>query len=193
MVSQSNNMDKKHKIYKAALELFTADGFYGSPTSAIAKKAGVANGTLFHYFPTKETLIKALYMELKDNFLLSITENYNRKESYRERVKLLWSGIIHWAYSDSMEFRFIQQFSNSPYLNHLTKEQKTRHDLFFMDLFEEGLTKNILKELSVDLLIQTSLSQVYGLIEYIYQYPSFINDKAKMDLAFDSFWDAISK
>jgi AcrR family transcriptional regulator len=185
-------MDKKHKIYRAALELFVSEGFYGTPTAAIAMKAGVANGTLFHYFPTKELLINALYMELKDNFLLSITENYNPEENIYNRIKLLWNSIIKWAISEPLEFRFIQQFSYSPFLNHLTDEKKSRHTVLFRTIFEEGIKKNIFKDLPVDLLMQLSLSQVYGLIEYIHQVPALSNNQEKIDRAFDCFWTGIS-
>jgi AcrR family transcriptional regulator len=42
-------MDKQQEILSAALQLFVANGFHGTATSKIAKEAGVANGTLFHY------------------------------------------------------------------------------------------------------------------------------------------------
>jgi AcrR family transcriptional regulator len=186
-------MDKKNIIYRAALELFGSAGFYGTPTAEIANKAKVANGTLFHYFPTKDLLIIALYMEVKDNFLLSITENYNREENYKDRIKALWKGIIRWATTEPNEFNFIQQFSSSPYMNQLTHEQKERHNLFFRPIFEEGQKKNILKDLPVDLLVQISLKHIYGLVDYIFLEPEFSHNQVKMDLAFDCYWDGICK
>ena len=59
-------MEKVDKILEAALQLFTSKGFHGTPTSEIAKTAGVANGTLFHYFKTKEELINNLYLHVKN-------------------------------------------------------------------------------------------------------------------------------
>ncbi len=44
---------------RAALELFARQGFYRTTTKAISRKAGIAEGTLFNYFRTKEDL--ALY------------------------------------------------------------------------------------------------------------------------------------
>ena len=60
-------MDKREQILLAALKLFTEFGFHGTPTSKIAVEAGVSNGTLFHYFKTKEALILALYDYVKKN------------------------------------------------------------------------------------------------------------------------------
>src|SRR6478735_9416523 len=57
---RAENKEKtKQAILKAALELFAERGFYRTPTKAISKRARIAEGTLFNYFPTKEDL--ALY------------------------------------------------------------------------------------------------------------------------------------
>ena len=49
----------RRAILRAALDLFAEKGFYRTTTKAISKKAGIAEGTLFNYFETKEDL--ALY------------------------------------------------------------------------------------------------------------------------------------
>jgi len=57
---RNENKEKtKQAILAAALKLFAERGFYNSSTRAISRKAGIAEGTLFNYFETKEDL--ALY------------------------------------------------------------------------------------------------------------------------------------
>ena len=56
---------KKTAIAGAAARLFTERGFHGTPTSLIAREAGISNGTLFHYFPTKEELINFAYFDIE--------------------------------------------------------------------------------------------------------------------------------
>src|ERR671912_1566139 len=48
--------DTKERIVAAALTLFRVKGFEATTTKAIAKKARVAEGTVFNYFPTKEDI-----------------------------------------------------------------------------------------------------------------------------------------
>ena len=48
--------DTRTAIIKAALKLFTERGFHDTSTAQISRKAGVATGTLFNYFPTKKDL-----------------------------------------------------------------------------------------------------------------------------------------
>jgi AcrR family transcriptional regulator len=57
---RTENKEKtRQAILRAALELFASLGFYRTTTKAISRKAGIAEGTLFNYFRTKEDL--ALY------------------------------------------------------------------------------------------------------------------------------------
>jgi len=58
-VRAANKEKTRKAILRAAIELFARKGFYATTTKAIARKAGIAEGTLFNYFPTKEDL--ALY------------------------------------------------------------------------------------------------------------------------------------
>jgi len=54
----------KEQILSAALQLFREKGLEGTTTKEISKKAGIAEGTLFNYFKTKEDL--ALYFFQKE-------------------------------------------------------------------------------------------------------------------------------
>ena len=59
-----NKERTKEQILDAALELFRKHGLDGTTTRQISKRAGIAEGTLFNYFKTKEDL--ALYFFQKE-------------------------------------------------------------------------------------------------------------------------------
>jgi len=56
---------KRNAILDAATRVFAERGLTAAPTSEISKRAGVAEGTLFTYFKTKDDLINSLYREIK--------------------------------------------------------------------------------------------------------------------------------
>ena len=56
--------DKRNAILAAATQVVAEQGV-GAPTATIARVAGVAEGTLFTYFATKDELLNRLYLELK--------------------------------------------------------------------------------------------------------------------------------
>lgn len=51
---------RRQQIFQTALQLFVQQGYYGTKTSQISKCAGISEGLLFHYFPTKENLLEEL-------------------------------------------------------------------------------------------------------------------------------------
>ena len=53
----------RRKILDAAQELFRTTGFEATTTRDIARAAGIATGTLFNYFPTKEAIVTTLVMD----------------------------------------------------------------------------------------------------------------------------------
>ena len=51
----------RQKLLRAALELFTGEGFLASTTPIIAARAGVAEGTIYRHFTSKEHLLNEVY------------------------------------------------------------------------------------------------------------------------------------
>jgi AcrR family transcriptional regulator len=49
--------EKQRRVVEAALEVFAERGFAGASTSEIAKRAGVAEGTIFRHYKTKKELL----------------------------------------------------------------------------------------------------------------------------------------
>jgi AcrR family transcriptional regulator len=55
--------DSRERILDAAEDLFAADGYAATPTARIARRAAVAKGLLFYYFPRKTDLLRTLFAE----------------------------------------------------------------------------------------------------------------------------------
>lgn len=68
---EKNRRDKQHRITAAAASLFASKGVDGTSTTDIARKAGVAKGTLFLYAPNKTDL---LFMVMHDRLEQTVDE-----------------------------------------------------------------------------------------------------------------------
>ncbi len=130
--------DKKTAIMDAALKLFTERGFHGTSTAQISKDAGVATGTLFNYFPTKEDLINSLYFEVKGRLSSCIKEGIDSEATFEARMKKLWSNFIRCGVNNPEEFLFVGQFSSSPYITKITREEAMKEYDVILDMVEEG-------------------------------------------------------
>ena len=60
-VRESKKRDKEARIRAAAMELIRRHGFAATTTAAVAKRAGIATGTLFRYVKTKEELLDLVF------------------------------------------------------------------------------------------------------------------------------------
>ena len=63
-------------------------------TSAISSAAGVAEGTLFTYFKTKDELINALYREIKLELADAMMSDFPRRASIRNRLQHVWDRYL---------------------------------------------------------------------------------------------------
>lgn len=61
--------DKSQQIIDAAIRVFARNGYYNSRVSDIAKEAGIAAGTIYLYFKTKDEILVTLFREQMAGFV----------------------------------------------------------------------------------------------------------------------------
>ncbi len=66
---EQNKERTKERILQAALQLFREKGIEGTTTKQISKRAGIAEGTLFNYFRTKEDLALYFFQKETENLI----------------------------------------------------------------------------------------------------------------------------
>lgn len=95
-MARARSEEKRAAILQAAA-LEIAESGLGASTARIAKGAGVAEGTLFTYFASKDELLNELYVELKGDVYRRIEEEFPAKASLRERARHIWVEYLRWA------------------------------------------------------------------------------------------------
>lgn len=76
----------RDRLVRAALELFTTQGYHTSTTPQIARRAGVAEGTIYRHFDGKEHLLNEIYRAAV-RLLLSAVQDAPPSLSCRERLE----------------------------------------------------------------------------------------------------------
>ncbi len=89
--------DKRKLLYDCAKELFGIKGFKDTNISEITQKAGVAVGTFYKYYPSKEKLFMDIFLEenvrLKKRFLKSLDLTQSPLEIMRQMMALNAEGM----------------------------------------------------------------------------------------------------
>lgn len=79
--------DKRELITEAAIEVFADKGFNQARVSDVAKRAGVADGTIYLYFKNKEDLLLSIFEQKMDELLAGLGEALARTDDPVARVR----------------------------------------------------------------------------------------------------------
>ncbi|WP_225766642.1 TetR/AcrR family transcriptional regulator [Inquilinus sp. Marseille-Q2685] len=104
--------EKRDAILAAAAELIAALGL-GASTAKIAKAAGVAEGTLFTYFPTKDDLLNQLFLEIETDLAAAVLAAGPAGSDPRDRVRQLWDRMIDWGLANPVRRKALRQLKVS--------------------------------------------------------------------------------
>ena len=158
------NPDKQEAILATALTLFTERGFFGTPTSMISKEAGVATGTLFFYFKTKEDLIDTLYRRVKSEAAQAMRQGLAKEKTPLAKLRRLGHNAVAWGIENPQKRKFMEQFAHSPFVSTSAQEEGMSHFLFMQDLVNDGIRDGSIRAIDPTLLFCMMAASFSGLI-----------------------------
>ena len=81
--------DKPQQIIDAAVRVFARNGFYNSRVSDIAREAGIASGTIYLYFKTKDEILVTLFREKMAAFVTALRTEIAREAGAEAKIRRL--------------------------------------------------------------------------------------------------------
>ena len=78
--------DKRERILRAAIKVFARKGFYATRVSEIAKAAGVADGTIYLYFDSKDDVLVRIFEDRITKLLDVLRDEIAQGRSVDERL-----------------------------------------------------------------------------------------------------------
>lgn len=145
-------MDKRQVILQVMLRLITEQGIHATPMAQIAKEAGVAAGTIYHYFPSKEQLLNELYLDVKREFGEVLRKQLLTDLPFKEKFWQLWQALYLYYVENPLAFGFSAQLVHSPLIAAGVKEQGKIFYQPVFDFFTSGIQQGILKPMDVVLM-----------------------------------------
>ena len=184
--------NKRRNILNTAMRLFNERGFHATPTSLIAKKFKVSVGTLFNYYPTKDELINAIYLDIKVHSKIMFLELIEERKSHHDNLLSMWTAVIKWGINNPEEFAYSELYLNSPF-------KKTLVDEKVMDAYKK-FRESILVAISPSTVcIKYPEYSMYYINEAIHATTKFILNNYVEDIdkfiraSFDLLWYGFSK
>lgn len=79
--------DKRERILNAAVKVFARSGFHATRVSDVAKAAGVADGTIYLYFTSKEHLLVSLFEDRVERLIAFVSAELPKLKTARARLR----------------------------------------------------------------------------------------------------------
>lgn len=140
-------VDKKSAILKSVLKLVNRQGFYHLNMKSIAKEAGIAAGTIYLYFKSKEDLINALYAMIAEEFNQAVLNSYEEGKVIKDNFFKMLNAAAEFYLVNPDQFSFMEQYTYAPFL---FKENQDQNFSLLLPIYkmmslgkQEGTIKNI--------------------------------------------------
>lgn len=149
--SRARLEQRESDIMEAASRLFADEGFHGTSTRKIAAAAGVSEGTLFHYFSTKNVLLMAILDDFYTRLCDSAQEGIQDIMGTRDRLLFLARNHLRLLMENqALMMRLLQVYLSvdvnyyRDYKNSAIHELNYRYTRIFDSVIREGMERGYL-------------------------------------------------
>jgi len=189
-MARPKSEDKRNAILSAAAQIIAERGL-AAATSVISNAAGVAEGTLFTYFETKDDLINELYRHIKREIADAMMSGFPRRKSVRHRLQHVWDSYVNWGVANPMQQKALKQIE---VWGGLTAESKAAGTAPFIEvqrLADDAIAQRILQKLPQQFVAAIIGTLSETTMEFIRQYPSKVEMYRKS--GFEVLWAGITR
>ena len=183
--------DKKRAIFRSTMELVREKGFHGTPMSLVAKHAGVAAGTIYHYFESKEQLITELFDYAQQQVIEVVERESGTDVPFKDSFFRLWNGLYTFYQNNQDLLRFFEQFVSSPYSSALPPLEEDRYYTLLFAFFERGIQEGNLKPVSPKILATLTHSSILSTAKMTASGRLEL-DKRELDQILQLIWNGIA-
>lgn len=177
--------DKRSAILAAATHLIVTQGL-SAPTMGIAKEAGVPNGSLFTYFPTKADLFNQLYLELKTEMATAAMLDVQASEFSREHFFVVWRNWTNWAVTFPEKRRALTQLNVSEEITPETRAAAHKAMKPLGAVLERCRAAGPMSKVPISFFAMLVNSVADGTMEFMSRDPN--NAKRHCRAGFDAIW-----
>jgi AcrR family transcriptional regulator len=170
------------------LRICAERGIGAAPTSAISKAAGIAEGSLFTYFKTKEELLDELYASLRGEFSQHLPDFPHGQEP-RARLRYVWDRFLDLGAKHPEQLKVLAQLRAS---GRLYRENETPN-FALAELTKatgESVQGTALSNVPPEYLVLMIRSQAEITVEFIRAHPEWA--ELCREMGFKMIWDGLT-
>ena len=181
--------DRRNAILSAATRVIAAEGL-GAATAAIAKDAGVSNGSLFVYFGTKAILLNELYVALKTEMGAVAVAGLPVESDVREQVLHMWNQWLRWATSCPEKRRALAQLQVADDITADSHRAVSSAFSGIADLLERSRASGPMRDTPLGFVLTLTTAIADAAIDAIIREPA--DAEARGSVAFEAMWRVLA-
>ena len=182
--------DKRDLILAAAVRVFAERGL-AAPTSAITKAAGVAEGTLFTYFRTKDDLLNTLYREIKLHLAGVLMSDFARRKDVRSKLEHIWECYVNWGLRHPTHRQVLSMLAVSGVLTEETKAVGMAPFAEIQVMARDAAAQGVIRDIPLEFVAASMEKLAEATMEFIAHHPSQAAEFRKS--GFEMLWNGIRK
>lgn len=195
--------EKQQKIVEAAIEMFAEKGYASTSTSQIAKKAGVAEGTIFRHYKTKKDLLLSIVSPTMAKLIAPfVIRDINKVldakyERYEDFLKAMIMNRQEFLKDNMTVFKIlIQEIPFHPELKEQFKEHIARK-IFekFTSLVDHYKEKGQIIDLPSPAVVRFSATSIFGLllVRYVFLPEEDWDDEKEIEMTVQMIMNGVGK
>ncbi len=149
----------------AALALFAERGFDGTAMPEIAARAGLAAGTIYRHFVSKEALVNELFRRCKRQLAAALDE-VPTIETLRARFHHLWWRLVEFARDQPLAFAFLELHHHAHYLDDESRALELQILAPIAAVLESGRAQGVIKKIAVHAAMLTVWGAFVSMIKH---------------------------
>lgn len=189
-MARPRSEEKRAALLDAAIQVIAERGLSATPTSAISTAAGVAEGSLFTYFKTKDELVNALYLELKREMAEVLMTSFPHKAEVRQQFRHVWDNYVLWGVDNQQKKRVMDQLTHSAQITAESREAGVQPFLGILQILQQNIDNKLLRNYPVQFIAASMNSLAEMTMDFILQYPK--DELRYRKSGFDMFWNGVA-
>ena len=170
MVPRKPREKRINEITQAAIEVFLEKGYENTTMEAIAQKAGISKGGLYHYFPSKEMVLVFANEKISEK-VTEIMESAQNCSTVREGIMHYIESYIRYWLENPQETAFlflsIAKIMEKPELLKYYQQYTVDYIAFLEGAFTMGIQQGEFKEHNVRTSALTLMAALDGILSYM--------------------------
>ena len=158
--------NKPHQIIEAAVRVFARNGYYNSRVSDIAREAGIASGTIYLYFRTKEEILVRLFRDKMAEWVAEVRREIAGEPDAVRKIRRLV--LLHFSVleqnPDLAEVVQVELRQGHKFFRGASAHEVSAYFDLIASVLEEGIAAGLVRK---DLPVKIATKTLFGAMDQL--------------------------